>query len=145
MAKALNDKLSIKEQIFCNEYVKNDGDGVKAVISAGYADNGTGAVATQCSRMIKKPRILEEIERQNNYNLQATAITKSQLIQEQYELYQLARANEEYRTASSILTELTNVLGYKPKEVKQVDHAITFEKLLDMKDITPQATEIAYN
>ena len=141
----MNDKLSIREQIFCNEYVKNNGNGTKAVISAGYADNGTGSINTQCSRMIKKPRILKEIERQNNYNLQATAISKNQLIQHQYELYELARANEEYKTASNILSELTNVLGFKPKEIKQVDHAITFEKLLGMKDITPQATEIAYN
>tara|TARA_B110000285_G_scaffold130581_1_gene146707 strand:+ start:111 stop:527 length:417 start_codon:yes stop_codon:yes gene_type:complete len=138
----MNDKLSIKEQIFCNEYIKNDGNGTKAVISAGYAEL---SASVQQNRLLKKDKIQVELERQNNYNLQATAISKNQLIQHQYELYELARANEEYKTASTILSELTNVLGYKPKEIKQVDHAITFEKLLGMKDITPQATEIAYN
>mgnify|MGYP003631695342 FL=1 len=138
----MNDKLSIKEQIFCNEYIKNDGNGTKAVISAGYAEL---SASVQQNRLLKKDKIQVELERQNNYNLQATAISKNQLIQHQYELYELARANEEYKTASTILSELTNVLGFKPKEIKQVDHAITFEKLLGMKDITPQATEIAYN
>ena len=138
----MNDKLSIKEQIFCNEYIKNDGNGTKAVISAGYAEL---SASVQQNRLLKKDKIQVELVRQNNYNLQATAISKNQLIQHQYELYELARANEEYKTASTILSELTNVLGFKPKEIKQVDHAITFEKLLGMKDITPQATEIAYN
>lgn len=138
----MNDKLSIREQIFCNEYIKNDGNGTKAVISAGYAEL---SASVQQTRLLKKARIQAELVRQNNYNLQATAISKNQLIQHQYELYELARANEEYKTASTILSELTNVLGFKPKEIKQVDHAITFEKLLGMKDITPQATEIAYN
>jgi hypothetical protein len=136
-----NDKLSIKEQIFCNEYVKNRGNGVKAVISAGYIDNGTGSTAVQCSRLLKKQRIIGELERQNNFVLRSNALSKSQIIDEQYQLFILAKASEEYKTASSILESLTKLLGYAPTidSTKHINHTVKFERLL--KDITPTISD----
>ena len=146
----VKDKLSIKEQIFCNEYVKNGGNGVKAVISAGYTDNNTGSTAVQCSRLLKKQRILGELERQNNFVLKASALSKSQIINEQYQLFILAKSNEEYKTASNILESLTKLLGYAPTidNTKQINHNIKFEKILkdiepQLKDITPQTATIS--
>ena len=145
-----NDKLSIKEQMFCNEYIKNGGNGVKAVISAGYADNGTGSTAVQCSRLLKKQRILGELERQNNFVLRANALSRNELINEQYQLFILAKSNEEYKTASTILESLTKLLGYAPtnNNTKQINHNIKFETLLadiepQYKDITPQNKTIS--
>ena len=138
-----NDKLSIKEQMFCNEYIKNGGNGVKAVISAGYTDNNTGSTAVQCSRLLKKQRILGELERQNNFVLRANALSRNELINEQYQLFILAKSNEEYKTASTILESLTKLLGYAPtnNNTKQINHNIKFESLL--KDITPQNKTIS--
>ena len=136
-------KLSIKEQMFCNEYLRNGGHGTNAVISAGYSSNGA---SVQASRMLVRSRIQKEIERQQNYAILASSISKEQIVQEQYELYQLARADERYKDASSILGELTNMLGYKPRqEDKKVLHSHTFEQLLGstVKDITPVKQAIA--
>ena len=70
---------------------------------------------------------------------------KEQIVQEQYELYQLARADERYKDASSILGELTNLLGYKPRqEDRKVLHSHSFEQLL-RKDITPEKPAITIN
>ena len=147
-----NVKLSIKEQIFCNEYVKNNGDGINAVKSAGYASNNDGSMAVQCSRLLKKKHIISEISRQQDFILKASSISKSEIVQAQYELYLLARANEEYKTASNILESLTKLLGYTPRiEDKQIVHNVRFENLLDnagtqtAKDITPKMPAITVN
>ena len=136
-----NDKLSIKEQMFCNEYVKNGGNGTRAVISAGYADNNTGSTAVQCSRLLKKQRIIGELDRQNNFVLRASALSKSQIINEQYQLFILAKSSEEYKTASTILESLTKLLGYAPTidSTKHINHTVKFERLL--KDITPTISD----
>ena len=129
-----NDNLSIKEQIFCNEYVKNGGNGTKAVISAGYAEQ---SASVQQTRLLKKDRIQGEIKRQNEFVLRSNAISKSQIINEQYQLFILAKSREEYKTASSILESLTKLLGYAPTidNTKQISHTVTFEKIL--REIPP--------
>ena len=143
-----NDKLSIKEQIFCNEYIKNGNNGTKAVISAGYSE---GSASVQQTRLLKKDRIQRELERQQNFQLKANSISRNEIIQAQYELYMLARANEEYKTASNILESLTKMLGYAPKlEEKSIKISHTFESLLErekdnIKDITPKTPVISYN
>ena len=142
-----NDSLSIKEQIFCNEYIKNGNNGTKAVISAGYAE---GSASVQQTRLLKKDRIKRELERQQNFQLKANSISRNEIVQAQYELYLLARANEEYKTASNILESLTKLLGYAPKlEDKQIVHNVRFENLLDnvrtTKNITPQSPAITVN
>ena len=150
-----NVKLSIREQIFCNEYVKNNGDGINAVKSAGYEcgkRNNAGSIAVQCSRLLKKKHVISEISRQQDFILKASSISKSEIVQAQYELYLLARANEEYKTASNILESLTKLLGYTPRiEDKQIVHNVRFENLLDnagtqtAKDITPKMPAITVN
>ena len=142
-----NDSLSIKEQIFCNEYIKNGNNGTKEVISAGYAE---GSASVQQTRLLKKDRIKRELERQQNFQLKANSISRNEIVQAQYELYLLARANEEYKTASNILESLTKLLGYAPKlEDKQIVHNVRFENLLDnvqtTKNITPQSPAITVN
>ena len=135
-------KLNIKEQMFCNEYIRNGGHGTNAVIASGYSSNGA---SVQASRMLVKPKIRETIRKQEEYAILACSISKEQIVQEQYELYQLARADERYKDASTILGELTNLLGYKPKQVK-VEHSHSFEQLLSAsttKDITPANPAIA--
>ena len=59
-----NANLSYKEQLFCNAYANNGGNGTNAVISAGYSENGA---SVQASRLLAKVRIKEGIERQKNY------------------------------------------------------------------------------
>ena len=142
-----NAKLSYKEQLFCNAYANNGGNGTKAVISAGYAE---GSASVQQTRLLKKDRIKRELERQQNFQLKANSISRNEIVQAQYELYLLARANEEYKTASNILESLTKLLGYAPKlEDKQIVHNVRFENLLDnvqtTKNITPQSPAITVN
>ena len=129
-----NDNISIKEQMFCNEYVKNGGNGTKAEISAGYAEQ---SASVQQTRLLKKDRIQGEIKRQNEFVLRANALSKNQIINEQYQLFILAKSSEEYKTASTILESLTKLLGYAPlaDSTKQINHHVKFESLL--KDITP--------
>ena len=135
-------KLSIKEQMFCNEYLRNGGHGTNAVIASGYSKNGA---SVQASRMLSKVKIQGEIERQQGYAILASSISKEQIVQEQYELYQLARADERYKDASAILSELTTLLGHKPKqEDRKVLHSHSFEQLLT-KDITPEKPLITVN
>ena len=133
-----NDKLSIREQMFCNEYIKNEGNGTKAVISAGYAEQ---SASVQQTRLLKKDRIQAELERQNNFVLRSNALSKNQIIDEQYQLFILAKASEEYKTASSILESLTKLLGYAPTidSTKHINHTVKFERLL--KDITPTISD----
>jgi len=142
-----NDNISIKEQIFCNEYVKNGGNGTKAVISAGYAEQ---SASVQQTRLLKKDRIRGEIKRQNEFVLRANALSKNQIINEQYQLFILAKSSEEYKTASTILESLTKLLGYAPlaDNTKQINHNIKFERLLkdtvpQLKDISPQTAMIS--
>ena len=139
-------KLNIKEQRFCNEYVKNGGHGTNAVISAGYSENGA---SVQASRLLSKVKIRETIGRMEEYAVQSSAISKERIIKEQYELYQLARADERYKDASAILAEISNILGYKPKlnEPKRILHSHSFEQILkkETKDITPVTQAIAVN
>ena len=138
-----NAKLNIKEQRFCNEYIKNGGHGTNAVISAGYSSNGA---SVQSSRMLVRAKIQIEIERQEKHAVLSSSISKEQIVQEQYELYQLARADEKYKDASTILSELTSILGYKPRQDdKKILHSHTFEQLLgdSIKDITPVKPAIA--
>lgn len=142
-----NAKLNYKEQLFCNAYANNGGNGKNAVISAGYSENGASVQAT---RLLAKVKIRGEIERQKNYSILKQSLTKEKIINEQFELYLLARSNEEYKTASNILESLTKLLGYAPKlEDKQIQHNVRFENLLDTavnaKDITPKKPMISVN
>ena len=138
--------MNIKEQRFCNEYVKNGGHGTNAVISAGYSENGA---SVQASRLLAKVKIRECVSRMEEYAVQSSAISKERIIKEQYELYQLARADERYKDASAILAEISNILGYKPKlnEPKRVLHSHSFEQILkdEAKDITPEKRMITVN
>ena len=107
-------------------------------------------MAVHCSRLLNKKRINNEIFRQQDFILKASSISKSEIVNAQYELYLLARSNEEYKTASNILESLTKLLGYAPKlEDKQIQHNIKFENLLDSamnaKDITPKKQMISVN
>ena len=125
-----NANLSYKEQLFCNAYAINGGNGTKAVISAGYSENGA---SVQSTRMLNKTKILEEIERQQKFQTQKISLTKEKIINEQLELYKLARANEEFKTASTILDSLSKMLGYTQTQptTKQINHNIKFERLLN--------------
>ena len=102
--------------------------------------------------MLAKVKIRGEIERQKNYSILKQSLTKEKIINEQFELYLLARSNEEYKTASNILESLTKLLGYTPKiDEKQIVHNVRFENLLDnagtqtTKDITPKMPAITVN
>lgn len=52
-------KLTPKQQIFCEEYVANGGNGTKAAIKAGYSKKTAYAMANE---NLKKPDIKEYIE-----------------------------------------------------------------------------------
>ena len=129
------DKLTIKEQIFCNEFVANGGHGTKAVISAGYAPS---SAHIQQNRLRARDKINAEIGRQLEAETKRSALTRDTIIDEQFQLYQLARENEEFKTASSILGEVSKLLGYAPStnSTKEIIHNVKFERLL--KDITPE-------
>lgn len=53
-----DDTLTLKERLFAAEYIKNDGNGTKAAIAAGYSPNSADVIAAQ---NLRKHRIAERI------------------------------------------------------------------------------------
>ena len=134
------DKLTTKEQIFCNEFISNGGNGTKAVISAGYAPS---SAHIQQNRLRARDKITAEIERQLEAETKRTSLTRDTIINEQFQLYQLAKADSEYKTASAILGEVSKLLGYAPQlnTTKEVNMKVQFERLL--RDVTPEKKVIS--
>ena len=134
------DKLTTKEQIFCNEFISNGGNGTKAVISAGYAPS---SAHIQQNRLRARDKINAEIVRQLEAETKRTSLTRDTIINEQFQLYQLAKADSEYKTASAILGEVSKLLGYAPStnSTKEIIHNVKFERLL--RDITPEKKVIS--
>ena len=134
------DKLTTKEQIFCNEFISNGGNGTKAVISAGYAPS---SAHNQQNRLRARDKINAEIVRQLEAETKRTSLTRDTIINEQFQLYQLAKADSEYKTASAILGEVSKLLGYAPQlnTTKEVNMKVQFERLL--RDVTPEKKVIS--
>ena len=56
---AKKDILSVKELLFCHEYIANLGNGKQAAIAAGYASNSAKVTA---SKLLTKPNLVAKIE-----------------------------------------------------------------------------------
>lgn len=68
--------LKRKQTIFCEEYVK-DYNATQAAIRAGYKESNA---ASQASRLLKEPDILEEIRKQQKNALERASLTEEKVI-----------------------------------------------------------------
>ncbi|MDE6752763.1 MAG: terminase small subunit [Eubacterium sp.] len=68
--------LKKKQIVFCKEYVK-DYNGTQAAIRAGYKESNA---ASQASRLLSDPEIIEEIKKQQRQLLEASCLTEEKVI-----------------------------------------------------------------
>lgn len=68
--------LKKKQITFCKEYVK-DYNGTQAAIRAGYKESN---VASQASRLLSNPEIIEEIKNQQKQLLEVSCLTEEKVI-----------------------------------------------------------------
>lgn len=68
--------LKKKKIVFCKEYVK-DYNGTQAAIRAGYKESNA---ASQASRLLSDPEIIEEIKKQQRQLLEASCLTEEKVI-----------------------------------------------------------------
>lgn len=68
--------LTRKESAFCEEYVK-DYNGTKAAIRAGYKESNA---ASQASRLLKKPEILEQIKNNQKELVKKSCLSEEKII-----------------------------------------------------------------
>ena len=68
--------LKKKQIVFCKEYVK-DYNGTQAAIRAGYKESNA---ASQASRLLSNPEIIEEIKNQQKQLLEASCLTEEKVI-----------------------------------------------------------------
>lgn len=68
--------LTRKELAFCEEYVK-DYNGTKAAIRAGYKESNA---ASQASRLLKKPEILEQIKNNQKDLVKKSCLSEEKII-----------------------------------------------------------------
>ncbi len=68
--------LKKKQIVFCKEYVK-DYNGTQAAIRAGYKESNA---ASEASRLLSDPDIIEEIKKQQRQLLEASCLTEEKVI-----------------------------------------------------------------
>ena len=73
-------KLTIKEQAFCREYVKT-GNGIQSLRKAGYTPKDNNAASTQVARLLHKSIVLDEIERLQERKNNAAIMSGQQVME----------------------------------------------------------------
>lgn len=121
-----NQPLTKREIIFCQSYLANDFNGLKALKIAGYTD---GNPTTAVRQILERPKIQAYLN-----DLQATAaaaatLSKAWVIGEAVQLYKEAREAKQYAPAARILGMLGSEVGAL-QENKQINQTVTVEHLL---------------
>ena len=131
------DKLTIKQEAFCQNYILTNGNGTQAAISAGYSTNTAQVIA---SENLTKPLIIARIAELRKPD------DKVMLIQEMKErLSYLAREDnpgrEGYQRQSNIMAiqELARLLGYDSGVNINIDN-ITLSLEYKSRDTSKQLT-----
>ena len=132
----MSEKLTVKELKFVAGIIKGLSQ-TEACINAGYSKNGA---STQATKLMRKPSIQGEIEKQ----VSGQGWTPEKVIGELQDLYFRAKEAEAWAPAKDMLTLLGRHVGVlKDERTTKTEVSHSFELLLDKaKDITPEPLQI---
>lgn len=132
----MSEKLTVKELKFVAGIIKGLSQ-TEACIKAGYSKNGA---STQATKLMRKPSIQGEIEKQ----VSGQGWTPEKVIGELQDLYFRAKEAEAWAPAKDMLTLLGRHVGVlKDERTTKTEVSHSFELLLDKaKDITPEPLQI---
>ena len=132
----MSEKLTVKELKFVAGIIKGLSQ-TEACIKAGYSKNGA---STQATKLMRKPSIQGEIEKQ----VSGQGWTPEKVIGELQDLYFRAKEAEAWAPAKDMLTLLGRHVGVlKDERTTKTEVSHSFELLLDKaKDITPEPLQL---
>ena len=132
----MSEKLTVKELKFVAGIIQGLSQ-TEACIKAGYSKNGA---STQATKLMRKPSIQGEIEKQ----VSGQGWTPEKVIGELQDLYLKAKEAEAWAPAKDMLTLLGRHVGVlKDERTTKTEVSHSFELLLDKaKDITPEPLQL---
>ena len=132
----MSEKLTVKELKFVAGIIQGLSQ-TEACVKAGYSKNGA---STQATKLMRKPSIQGEIEKQ----VSGQGWTPEKVIGELQALYFKAKEAEAWAPAKDMLTLLGRHVGVlKDERTTKTEVSHSFELLLDKaKDITPEPLQI---
>ena len=132
----MSEKLTVKELKFVAGIIQGLSQ-TEACVKAGYSKNGA---STQATKLMRKPSIQGEIEKQ----VSGQGWTPEKVIGELQDLYFKAKEAEAWAPAKDMLTLLGRHVGVlKDERTTKTEVSHSFELLLDKaKDITPEPLQI---
>ena len=132
----MSEKLTVKELKFVAGIIQVLSQ-TEACVKAGYSKNGA---STQATKLMRKPSIQGEIEKQ----VSGQGWTPEKVIGELQDLYFKAKEAEAWAPAKDMLTLLGRHVGVlKDERTTKTEGSHSFELLLDKaKDITPEPLQI---
>jgi len=132
----MSEKLTVKELKFVAGIIKGLSQ-TEACIKAGYSKNGA---STQATKLMRKPSIQGEIEKQ----VSGQGWTPEKVIGELQDLYFKAKEAEAWAPAKDMLTLLGRHVGVlKDERTTKTEVSHSFELLLDKaKNITPEPLQL---
>ena len=132
----MSEKLTVKELKFVAGIIKGLSQ-TEACINAGYSKNGA---STQATKLMRKPSIQGEIEKQ----VSGQGWTPEKVIGELQDLYFKAKEAEAWAPAKDMLTLLGRHVGVlKDERTTKTEVSHSFELLLDKaKNITPEPLQL---
>ena len=132
----MSEKLTVKELKFVAGIIKGLSQ-TEACIKAGYSKNGA---STQATKLMRKPSIQGEIEKQ----VSGQGWTPEKVIGELQDLYFKAKEAEAWAPAKDMLTLLGRHVGVlKDERHTKTEVSHSFELLLDKaKNITPEPLQL---
>ena len=132
----MSEKLTVKELKFVAGIIQGLSQ-TEACVKAGYSKNGA---STQATKLMRKPSIQGEIEKQ----VSGQGWTPEKVIGELQDLYFKAKEAEAWAPAKDMLTLLGRHVGVlKDERTTKTEVSHSFELLLDKaKDLTPEPLQI---
>lgn len=121
-----NQPLTKREIIFCQSYLANDFNGLKALKIAGYSDTNS---TTAIRRILERPQIKAYLDELQATAAAAATLSKAWVIGEAMHLYKEAMKAKAFAPAAKVLGMLGSEVGAL-QENKQINQTVTVEHLL---------------
>jgi phage terminase small subunit len=121
-----NEPLTKREIIFCQSYLANDFNGLKALQTAGYSDTNS---TTSIRRILERPKIKAYLDELQATAAAAATLSKAWVIGEAMNLYKEAMAAKAFAPAAKVLGMLGSEVGAL-QENKQINQTVTVEHML---------------
>ena len=121
-----NEPLTKREIIFCQSYLANDFNGLKALKIAGYKD---GNPTTAIRQILERPKIQAYLNELQATAAAAATLSKAWVIGEAMNLYKEAMAAKAFAPAAKVLGMLGSEVGAL-QENKQINQTVTVEHML---------------